>query len=72
MYYVYFVYSGTVCVGDNFSLGTLTLILSYKEEMDRLRDQLSRPQPPGLAEPRTPDVITGNTACHISCCLKNK
>ncbi|XP_071222976.1 thyroid receptor-interacting protein 11-like isoform X3 [Salvelinus alpinus] len=29
-----------------------------KEEMERLTDQLSRPQPPGLAEPRTPDIIT--------------
>ncbi|XP_038865190.1 thyroid receptor-interacting protein 11-like isoform X2 [Salvelinus namaycush] len=29
-----------------------------KEEMERLTDQLSRPQPPGLAEPRAPDIIT--------------
>ncbi|KAK6304870.1 hypothetical protein J4Q44_G00254560, partial [Coregonus suidteri] len=29
-----------------------------KEEIDRLRDQQSRPQHPGLAEPRTLDIIT--------------
>ncbi|KAK6306881.1 hypothetical protein J4Q44_G00220290 [Coregonus suidteri] len=29
-----------------------------KEEIDRLRDQQSRSQPPGLAEPRTLDIIT--------------
>ncbi|XP_055718433.1 thyroid receptor-interacting protein 11-like isoform X2 [Salvelinus fontinalis] len=29
-----------------------------KEEMERLTDQLSRPQPPGLAELRAPDIIT--------------
>nr|XP_046223496.1 thyroid receptor-interacting protein 11 [Oncorhynchus gorbuscha] len=29
-----------------------------KEEIDRLRDQQSRPQPSGLSEPRTLDIIT--------------
>uniref|UniRef100_A0A4W5QRY4 Uncharacterized protein n=1 Tax=Hucho hucho TaxID=62062 RepID=A0A4W5QRY4_9TELE len=40
-----------------------------KEEMERLRDQQSRPQPPGLAETHTTDVITGNTSCLTSCCF---
>ncbi|KAJ7988761.1 hypothetical protein DPEC_G00312570 [Dallia pectoralis] len=40
-------------------LGTMKEDNSHlKEEIDRLRDQQSRPQPPGLSEPRTLDIIT--------------